>query len=55
MFFSSYVSCRFCYVNPVNPEVNKGKNLVEAWGKVLVTQDVQIMPEMHQNLVKNIL
>ena len=27
----------FSPLNPANPEVNKGKNLVETWGKVLVT------------------
>ena len=36
-FFPYQVSGRFSYENLVNPKVNKAKNLVETWGKVLVT------------------
>ena len=31
------VSDVFSYLNRVNTEVNKGKTLIETWGKVLVT------------------
>ena len=35
--FSLYFSGRFSTLKPDNPELNKGKHLVQAWGNVLVT------------------